>query len=45
MNIASTLSFAALTLLLSAGQTDWLAPYVVREVTGEPEYTNLRLAR
>lgn len=24
---------------------DWLAPYVVREVTDEPEYLNLRLAR
>ena len=24
---------------------DWLAPYVVREVTGEREYTNWRLAR
>ena len=23
----------------------WLSPYVVREVTDEPEYTNLRLAR
>ncbi|HEX6106168.1 MAG TPA: CHAD domain-containing protein [Gemmatimonadales bacterium] len=23
----------------------WLRPYVVRDVTGEPEYTNLRLAR
>ena len=24
---------------------DWLAPYVVREVTGEPEYLNVNLAR
>jgi len=24
---------------------EWLAPYVVRDVTGEPEFTNLRLAR
>ena len=24
---------------------DWLAPYVVREVTGEPEYLNMNLAR
>jgi CHAD domain-containing protein/CYTH domain-containing protein len=24
---------------------DWLAPHVVREVTGDPEYTNLKLAR
>ena len=23
---------------------EWLAPYVVRDVTGEPEYTNFRLA-
>jgi CYTH domain-containing protein len=23
---------------------EWLAPYVVRDVTGEPEYSNLRLA-
>jgi adenylate cyclase len=23
---------------------EWLAPYVVREVTGEPEYLNLNLA-
>jgi CYTH domain-containing protein len=24
---------------------DWLKPYVVREVTGEPEYVNVNLAR
>ena len=24
---------------------DWLAPYVVREVTDEPEYVNINLAR
>ena len=24
---------------------DWLAPFVVREVTGEPEYVNATLAR
>jgi CYTH domain-containing protein len=23
---------------------DWLAPYIVREVTGEPEYLNVNLA-
>ena len=30
---------------MPAEPPDWLAPYVVREVTGEPEFTNLRLAR
>jgi len=24
---------------------DWLAPHVVREVTNEPDYVNLNLAR
>ena len=27
------------------GLPDWIAPYVVREVTGESEYANINLAR
>jgi CHAD domain-containing protein/CYTH domain-containing protein len=29
---------------ISVAPPDWLAPYIVREVTGEPEYLNINLA-
>ena len=51
--IAAAFAIAGATALhaqLPIGDTaltppDWLAPYVVREVTGEPAYVNAVLAR